>query len=88
MMNNNFEKEVIQLGKTVRKIRIARGLTQEDIVKMTDIARSSLVDIEQGKRSVMSVNFFRLCVALEVNPVQFMKLALNDWEYPVKKMEE
>ena len=49
MMNNNFEKEVAQLGQTVRKIRVARGLTQEDIVKLTDIARSSLVDIEKGK---------------------------------------
>jgi transcriptional regulator with XRE-family HTH domain len=88
MMDNNFEKEVSQLGQTVRKIRVARGLTQEDIVKLTDIARSSLVDIEKGKRSVMSVNFFRLCVALEVSPVQFMKIALHDWEYTVKKIEE
>ena len=51
MINENFEKELNQFGDTIRKIREYRGLTQEEVVELTGISRSTLVEIEKGRRS-------------------------------------
>jgi transcriptional regulator with XRE-family HTH domain len=39
----------MQLGKKIREIREARGLTREDIVRMTRLTVSTLYKIETGR---------------------------------------
>ncbi len=87
MLNNNFEKEMVLFGKAVKKVRDARGLKQEDIVKMTGVARSTLNLIENGKRFPWGVNILILCIALEIHPAKLMEMAFHDWEYSVKKVK-
>ena len=67
-MNDNFENELAQFGHTIRKIREYRGLIQEDIVEQTGISRSTLVEIEKGRRSLLGLNGLRLCVVLQISP--------------------
>lgn len=83
-MDDNFEKEMKQFGLAIKKLRESRRLTQEDVLNMTGIARSSLVDIEAGKRMPRGLNMLRLCVVFEISPTKLMEIAFKKWNYPVK----
>lgn len=85
-MNNNFENELTQFGIAIKKLRERRNLTQEDVLERTGIARSSLVEIETGKRFPRGINILRLCVVFEVTPDQLMKLAFKKWNHPVTSL--
>ncbi len=87
MINDNFEKELAQFGDTIKKVREYRGLTQEDIVAKTGIARSTLVEIEKGRRSLIGINGLLLCRVLEIRPDTLAMVAFKNWKYPVKKVE-
>ena len=87
MINENFEQELNQFGDTIRKIREYRGFTQEEIVELTGISRSTLVEIEKGRRSLLGLNGLRLCVVLEISPDMLAEMAFKNWKYPVKKVE-
>ena len=58
-MNDNFENELTQFGIAIKKLRERRNLTQEDVLERTGIARSSLVEIETGKRFPRGINILR-----------------------------
>lgn len=87
-MEDSFEKEFKQLGMAVRKIREMRGMTQKDLLKATGIARSGLVEIEQGKRAPQGINIFRLCVAFKISPKQLMEVAFKKWQHPVEPLTD
>ena len=87
-MNDNFENELTQFGIAIKKLRERRNLTQEDVLERTGIARSSLVEIETGKRFPRGINILRLCVVFEVTPDQLMKLAFKKWNHPVTSLAQ
>ena len=87
MINKKFEKQLNQFGDTIRKVREYRGLTQEEVVELTGISRSTLVEIEKGRRSLLGLNGLRLCVVLEISPDTLAMVAFKNWKYPVKKVE-
>ena len=82
MINENFEKDLNQFGDTIRKIREYR-----EVVELTGISRSTLVEIEKGRRSLLGLNGLRLCVVLEISPDMLAEMAFKNWQYPVKKVE-
>lgn len=57
MLNDN-QKRI--LGRKLRDAREARGWTQEDAAKAIDVARTTLINIEQGKRSPSVVELAKL----------------------------
>ena len=63
-MNTNI---VISFGKIVRKLRIERGLSQEDFAELCDLHRTYISDIELGKRNVSLENIARIASALEIS---------------------
>ena len=84
MIDENFEKELNQFGDTIKKIREYRGLTQEEVVDLTGISRSTLVEIEKGRRSLLGLNGLRLCVVLQISPDMLAEMAFKNWKHPVK----
>ena len=75
-----------RFGVAIKKLRECRNLTQEEVLQRTGIARSSLVEIETGKRFPRGINILRLCVLFEITPDQLMKLAFKKWKHPVKSL--
>ena len=86
MVEENFAKEVAQFGAAVKKLREYRGLTQEDILERTGIARSTLVEIENGRQFPRGLNILRLCVAFKISPKQLTDLAFKKWKHPVSPL--
>lgn len=55
-------------GSTLRALRLARGLTQEQLAERAQVHRTYLASIEAGHRNVAIVNVVYLARALDVTP--------------------
>ena len=53
-------------GATVRRFRLARGLTQEALAEQAELHRTYVADIERGSRNVSLVNIERIARGLHV----------------------
>jgi transcriptional regulator with XRE-family HTH domain len=57
---------MIQLGKTIRKLRVDRGISQQDLARTADVTPSFLSLLENDHRRPSLVVLRRLAAALEV----------------------
>lgn len=63
----NVNSIVISFGNTVRKLRIERGISQEDFAELCELHRTYISDIELGKRNVSLENIAKIANALEIS---------------------
>lgn len=54
-------------GRTVRRLREAKGLSQEKLAELAGIHRTYIGDVERGKRNIALINMTRLAEALGVS---------------------
>lgn len=54
-------------GQAVRKIRLAKDISQEKFADMCDLHRTYISDVELGKRNVSLENIRRMANALDMN---------------------
>jgi transcriptional regulator with XRE-family HTH domain len=57
-----------RFGENLKRIRIARGLSQEGLMDLADVHRTQISEYERGKVQPQIEILVRLAVALEVNP--------------------
>ena len=80
-MDEFIIKEIMpRLGEAVGTLRNNRNINQTQLANKAELSRATLENIEQGKRLPQMVNFFKLCIALDLSPDELMKYALPDWE--------
>jgi DNA-binding XRE family transcriptional regulator len=60
-----------QLGRNLRRVRTAAGLTQTALANRSGIHRSYVSDLEAGQRNATAVTLQRLAKVLGVTPVVF-----------------
>lgn len=60
------------LGENVRRLRLERGLSQEDLAFAAEMKRSYLSDLERGTRNPSVRALGRLADALGVDPVELL----------------
>jgi transcriptional regulator with XRE-family HTH domain len=67
-------KEVLTaLGRTVRTLRLARGLTQERLAEGAGLHTTYISDIERGRRNVGIINVDRIASALHIDLAGLMQ---------------
>lgn len=64
---------VALFGQSVRRWRIERGLSQEDLALEAGMKRSYLSDLERGTRNPTIRALGRLATALEIEPRELLK---------------
>lgn len=64
-------KQVV--GEQVRKIRKARGLTQEQLAEKSDLSLSYISDVERGMRNISLELLGKIIAALKITPVQLFE---------------
>ena len=62
-----------KLGQRIRRLRLARGWTQEDLAHATKIERAYISDIEQGRHNFGVSYLPRLAEGLKVSVEEFFK---------------
>jgi transcriptional regulator with XRE-family HTH domain len=61
------------LGKHVRKLRLARGLSQEKLAELADLHRNYVGGVERGERNIAIINIVALAHALKVKPAKLLE---------------
>jgi transcriptional regulator with XRE-family HTH domain len=64
---------VERFGQNVRRARLARGWTQEDLAHKTGLATVQVSRIERGRREVRLTTILRLLRALDLAPAELLK---------------
>jgi len=63
------KSQILQVfGRTVRKLREARGLSQEAFADRCGLHRTYIGGIERGERNIGLLNILRIAAALDVEP--------------------
>lgn len=70
-MQKNASVKVI-LGKVVRELREAKGMTQEKLAELANIDRTYIYRIEAGKRIPSVDILFRIADGLKMSPGQLV----------------
>jgi len=61
-------QELEKIGRNIAKIRSEKGLSQEDLAGLSDVARNYISRIENGKVSFSVPVLLRIIKALEIEP--------------------
>lgn len=64
---------MILFGKSVRRLREEKGLSQEALADLSHLHRTYIGGIERGERNVGLLNLLRLSKALKVLPSELLQ---------------
>ena len=67
----------MSLATELRKVRLAAGLTQEQLAAKANVSREYINYLERGKRQPTVAMFVRLCKAVKANPPDVLARALK-----------
>ncbi|MCT8127601.1 helix-turn-helix transcriptional regulator [Alishewanella sp. BS5-314] len=61
-------------GLRVKQLRLAKGISQEDLGALANLDRTYISGIERGKRNVSLKNILQIANALGVNPSELFSI--------------
>jgi transcriptional regulator with XRE-family HTH domain len=65
--------ELALFGKSVRRLREQKGLSQEALADLSHLHRTYIGGIERGERNVGLMNLLRLSKALKILPSELLQ---------------
>ena len=60
------------VGRNVRAVRQARGMTQEQLAEQSGFSQQYISDLERGRRNPTVVSLYELAQALGSSPVELL----------------
>ena len=63
----------VLLGVTVRKLRLERNLSQEELAELANLHRNYVGGVERGERNVGLLNIVALAHGLRVKPSRLLE---------------
>ncbi len=67
------EHILIRYGHAVRKVRLAQGISQEELADRCGLHRTYISDVELGKRNLSLENIERIAISLNTSLSDFFK---------------
>ena len=61
------------VGKNAKRIRLAKGLTQEEFAERSGFSQQYISDLERGRRNPTIVSLYELAQALGVSYLELMQ---------------
>jgi len=61
------------VGRNVRAVRQARGMTQEQLAEESGFSQQYISDLERGRRNPTIVSLYELAQALKSTPVELIQ---------------
>ena len=73
-MDGSFEQEIkVNFGKRLRKLRQAKGFSQESLAHACGLDRTYIGGVERGERNISLLNMHKIALALEMSPREFFE---------------
>jgi transcriptional regulator with XRE-family HTH domain len=69
---------LVSFGAYFKSLRVAKGLSQEQLALKADLDRTYISGIERGKRNVSLINIVKLASALELSPKQLLDFKFKE----------
>lgn len=85
MSSRNNQLRII-IGKTIKSLRIERGISQEDLAGLSHADRSYISLIERGKNEPSVTKLFEICDGLNIKPSSLFQIV--ETEYRAFKQTE
>ncbi|HEX8600186.1 MAG TPA: helix-turn-helix transcriptional regulator [Chloroflexia bacterium] len=68
-MNGSLEQEIkVNFGKRLRRLRQAKGFSQESLAHACGLDRTYVGGVERGERNISLLNIHKIACALETTP--------------------
>jgi transcriptional regulator with XRE-family HTH domain len=80
MRRNRNQDYIKAFGKHLKKIRVSKELTQEELCYRSGLQLSHLGRIERGERTLTLPTIYVLAIALEVEPKELL-----DFKFKAKR---
>jgi transcriptional regulator with XRE-family HTH domain len=61
------------VGRNAKKIRLAKGLTQEEFAERSGFSQQYISDLERGRRNPTVVSLYELAQALRVTHMELVQ---------------
>jgi len=71
------ERTLQEMGNQIRLARLRRNITSQEMAQRTSLGRNTIVKIETGDESVAMGSYFRVLIALGLDP-DILALAKDD----------
>lgn len=62
-----------KIGTRIKELRDIKKMSQKDLAYASDLDRSYIASVENGKRNISIVNIEKIAIALEVSLQEFFK---------------
>ena len=66
------------VGRNAKKIRLAKGLTQEEFAERSGFSQQYISDLERGRRNPTVVSLYELAQALGVTHMELLQSDKKD----------
>lgn len=70
LSQNRQSTELVALGSAIKKCRLAKGMSQEQLALLAGVDRSYLGRVERGDNNVAALILIRIAVALGITLAQ------------------
>jgi transcriptional regulator with XRE-family HTH domain len=67
------EKDLLALGREIRRHRNAKGLSQEKLAELSGLNRNYIGFVERAERSPRVTTIFRIARALDLHPGELIR---------------
>ena len=86
-MRNTVESKFFnhRIGKMIRKLRVERKWTQEELASQMDVTATFISNLERGGSGLNAYNLMLLCEVFEVSPNQFLMWDLETENEALRK---
>lgn len=75
LSRNRQDPVLVKLGMTIRRIRISKGISQENLALIAEVDRSYVGRIERGDNNVAILTLTKLAAALDTSLAKLMHKA-------------
>lgn len=71
-------KILFQFGQTIRKLRLSKGISQENFANICGLHRTYISDVELGKRNISLENIEKMSRALGISLPDLFEGVVNN----------